>query len=151
MSQESVSGFPEQGDDLRGSLGNFSGSSGNSLESLRNFRRTSGLLLSSTVRELQGKSPKNFRGSSGELPGKPGDFPEARGSLTPSLRLANLSPITVTDSGSLTAAKTKTQNNSRRLELSTSKKQNRTKSRDKVRAVSTQGSRQVCLSRCPKS
>ena len=46
------------------------------------------LLLSSTVRELPGKSPKNFRGSSGELPGKSGDFPEAWGSLTPFQRLA---------------------------------------------------------------
>ena len=59
MSQERVSGFPEKGADLRGSLGNFRGSFGN-------FRGTSGLQLSSTVRELPGKSPKNFRGSSGK-------------------------------------------------------------------------------------
>ena len=68
VSQESVSGFPEKGADLRGSpgsLGNFRGSLGN-------FRGTSGLLLSSTVRELPGKSPKNFRGSSGNFRGSPG-------------------------------------------------------------------------------
>ena len=47
-----------------------------------------GLLLSSTVRELPGKSPGNLRGKFGELPGKSGDFREARGSLTPSQRLA---------------------------------------------------------------
>ena len=42
-----------------------------------------------------------------------------------------------------------TQKNSRRLELSIQKTQ-RTEGGDKVQAVSTQGSRQVCLSRCPK-
>ena len=47
-----------------------------------------GLLLSSTVRELPGKSPENFRGSWGNFRGKSGDFPEARGSLTPFQRLA---------------------------------------------------------------
>ena len=89
MSQERVSGFPEKGADLRGSPGNFWGSLGNFRGSLGNFRGTSGLLLSSTVRELPGKSPKNFRGKFfGELPGKSGDFPEARGNPTPSQRLA---------------------------------------------------------------
>ena len=43
---------------FRGGLGDFQGSLGN-------FRGTSGLPLNSTVRELPGKSPKNFRGSSG--------------------------------------------------------------------------------------
>ena len=42
---------------------------------------SSGCLFNSTVRELPGKSPGNFQGS-------PGAFPEARGSLTPSQRLA---------------------------------------------------------------
>ena len=51
--------------ELPGSLGNFRGSLGN-------FRGTSGLLSSSTVRELPGKSPKNFRGI---RMGKSGDFP----------------------------------------------------------------------------
>ena len=64
VSQERVSGFPEKGADLRGSLGNFRGSLGN-------FRGASGLLLSSTVRELPGKSLKNFRGSPGTFQ-KPG-------------------------------------------------------------------------------
>ena len=57
-SQERVSGFPEKGADLRGSLGNF--------------RETPGLLLSSTMRELPEKSPKNFRevwGTSGKVRG----------------------------------------------------------------------------------
>ena len=40
------------------------------------------------MRELPGKSPKNFRGSPGNFRGSPGNFPEARGSLTPSQRLA---------------------------------------------------------------
>ena len=63
--QERVSGFPEKGADLRGSAGNFRGSLGN-------FRGTSGLLPSSTVRELPKKSPKNFWGSSGNFRGSPG-------------------------------------------------------------------------------
>ena len=80
VSQERVSGFPEKGADLRGSLGNLQGSLGN-------FRGTSGSLLSSTVRELPAKAGKTsgeVRGTSGECR----DFPEARGSLTPSQRLA---------------------------------------------------------------
>ena len=72
MSQERVSGFPEKGADLRGSLGNFRGSLGN-------FRGTSGLLLSFTVRELPGKSPKNFRGSSGNFRESPGTCQKLRG------------------------------------------------------------------------
>ena len=80
VSQERVSGFPEKGADLRGSPGNFQGSLGN-------FRGTSGLLFSSTVRGLPGKSPKTF-GEVRETSGKSPDFPEARVSLTPSQRLA---------------------------------------------------------------
>ena len=88
---------------MTGKSGNFRGSLGNFRGGLGNFRGTSGLLLTSTVRELPGKSPKKFRGSRrkssgevaekvpgkfGEFPGKSGDFPKARGSLTPSQRLA---------------------------------------------------------------
>ena len=65
VSQERVSGFPDKGADLQGSPGNFWVNPGN-------FRGTSGLLLSSTVRELSGKSPGNFRevrGFSGEVRG----------------------------------------------------------------------------------
>ena len=62
--------LPRKTADLRGSPGNFRGSPGNFRGSLGNFRGTSGLLFSSTVRELPGKSPK----TSGELPGKSGDF-----------------------------------------------------------------------------
>ena len=53
-----MSGFPEKGADLRGSLGNFRGGLGN-------FRGTS------AVRELSGKSPKNFRGGLGNFRGSP--------------------------------------------------------------------------------
>ena len=67
-----MSGFPEKGADLWGSLGNFRRSPGNFRGSLGNFRGTPGLLLSSTVSELPGKSPKNFRGS-------PGTFQKLRG------------------------------------------------------------------------
>ena len=72
MSQTSVSGFSENGADFRGSLGNLRGSLGNFRGSLGNFRGTPGLQLSSTVRELPGKSPKNLRGSSGNFRGSPG-------------------------------------------------------------------------------
>ena len=73
-SRERVSSFPaaEKGADLRGSPGNFRGSSGNFRGSLGNFRGTPGLLLSSTVRELPGKSPKTSGevwGTSGEVRG----------------------------------------------------------------------------------
>ena len=88
MSQERVSGFPEKGADLRGSLGNFRGSQGNFRGSLGNFRGTSGLLLSSTVRELPGEVAEKLPGKFGELPRKSADFPETQGSLTPSQRLA---------------------------------------------------------------
>ena len=65
MSQEEGVGLPRESADLRGSPGNFRGS-------LANFRGTSGLLFSSTVRELPGKSPKTsgeVRGTSGEVLG----------------------------------------------------------------------------------
>ena len=68
VSQERVSGFPEKGADLRGSPG----TSGEVRGTSGNFRGTSGLLLSSTVRELPGKSSKNFRGSSGNFRGSSG-------------------------------------------------------------------------------
>ena len=69
MSQERVSGFPESQGLTRK---NFQGSLGSLRRSLGNFWGTSGLLLSnlsSTVRELPGKSPGNFRGNSGEVQG----------------------------------------------------------------------------------
>ena len=68
MSQVRVSGFPERGVELRASPENFRGSLGN-------FRGTSGLLLSSTMRELPGKSPGKF----GELPASPGTFQKLGG------------------------------------------------------------------------
>ena len=81
-----------EGADLRGSPGNFRGSLGDFRGSLGNFRGTSGLLLSSTVRELPGKWQKNFWGSSGKFRASPGTSPEARGSLTPSQRLDKFVP-----------------------------------------------------------
>ena len=80
--------LPRERADLRGSPGNFRGSSGN-------FRGKSGKLPGNpwiavkfhskrTSREVAEKLPGKFC----ELPGKSGDFPEARGSLTPSQRLA---------------------------------------------------------------
>ena len=65
VSQERVSGFPEKGTDLRGSPGNFRRNLGNFWGSLGDFWGTPGLLLSSTARALQGKSPRNFWGSPG--------------------------------------------------------------------------------------
>ena len=64
--------LPRETADLRGSPGNFRGSPGNFRGSLGNFRGTSGLLFSSTVRELPEKSPKTsgeVRGTSGEVRG----------------------------------------------------------------------------------
>ena len=67
--------LPRERADLRGSPGTSGEVGGTSRGSLGNFRGTSGLLLSSTVRELPGKSPKNFRGevrgTSGEVRGLP--------------------------------------------------------------------------------
>ena len=74
-----MSGFPEKGADLRGSPGNFRGSPGNFQRSLGNFRGTPLLLLNSTVRELPGKSPKNFWGSLGNFRGSPGTFQKLGG------------------------------------------------------------------------
>ena len=50
------------------------------------------MLLSSTVRELPGKSPKNFRGSSGNFRGSPGTFQKLRGARLPPSDSPNLSP-----------------------------------------------------------
>ena len=74
VSQERASGFPEKGADLRGSPGTSGEVWGTSWRSLGNFWGTSGLLLSSAVRELPGKSPKTSGevwGTSGEVRGLP--------------------------------------------------------------------------------
>ena len=94
-SQERVSGFPEKGltsGEVRETSGEVRGTSREVWETSRELldcckvpqwenlrgsrRKTSG--------EVAEKLPEKF----GELPGKSGDFPEARGSLTPSQRLA---------------------------------------------------------------
>ena len=86
MSQERVSGFPEKGADLRGSPGNFRGNPGNFRGTLGNFRN---LWIALNPHERSsGEVAEKLPGKFGELPGKSGDSPEARGSLTPSQRLA---------------------------------------------------------------
>ena len=57
MSLQSVSGFSRMGVDLQIGPGNFPGSPGNFRGSLGSLRGTSGL---SIVREVPGKSPRNF-------------------------------------------------------------------------------------------
>ena len=85
MSQERVSGFPEKGADLWGRPGNFRGSLGN-------FRRKLPGNLWIAVKfhseRSFGEVARKLLGKFGELPQKSGDSPEARGSLTPSQRLA---------------------------------------------------------------
>ena len=87
--QERVSGFPEKGADLRGSPGKLPGKSGE-LPGKSGGKLPGNPWIAvkfhseRTSREVAEKLP----GKSGELLGKFGDFPEARGSLTPSQRLA---------------------------------------------------------------
>ena len=71
VSQERVSGFPEKGAHLRGTSGEVAGElPGNPWIAVKfHSERTSG--------EVAGELLGNF----GELPGKSGDFPEARGCL----------------------------------------------------------------------
>ena len=90
VSQERVSGLPEKGADLRGSPGTSGevwGTSGEVWETSGEVWETSGNLWIAVKfhsERTSGEVAENFRGSSGELPGKSGDFPEARGRLTPS-------------------------------------------------------------------
>ena len=71
-------------------------SPGNFRGRLGNFRGTSGLLLSSTARELPGKSPKKkLWGSSGNFRGSPGTFQKLGGAWLPPSDSPNLSPITL--------------------------------------------------------
>ena len=81
VSQERVSGFPETEADLQGSAGNFWGSLGN-------FRGNLWIAVTFHSERTSGEVAKKPLRKFGELPGKSGDFPEARGSLTPSQRLA---------------------------------------------------------------
>ena len=74
-----------------GKSGNFRGSLGNFRGGLGNFRGTSGLLLSSTVRELPGKWPKNFRGSPRNFRGSPGTSQKLGGAWLPPSDSPNLS------------------------------------------------------------
>ena len=77
VSQERVSGFPEKGADLRGSLGTFRGSPGN-------FRGNSGKLPGNLwiavkfhSKRTSGEVAGELSGKSGELLGKSKDLPEA--------------------------------------------------------------------------
>ena len=79
-----MSGFPERGADLRGSPGNFRGSPGLPGELQGNPWIAVKFHSGRTSGEVAEKLPGKF----GELLGKSGDFPEARGSLTPFQRLA---------------------------------------------------------------
>ena len=66
MSQERVSGFPGKGADLRGSPGKLPGKPGELPGKFGELPGNPWIALKSTVREVPGKSPKNFRGSSGK-------------------------------------------------------------------------------------
>ena len=73
VSQERVSGFPEKGADLRGSLGNFRGTLGNFRGSLGNFRGNPGIAVKFHSERTSGEvADSNFRGSSGNFRGSPG-------------------------------------------------------------------------------
>ena len=81
MSRQRVSGFPEIGltsGEVPGKSGELPGNLWIAVKF--HSERTSG--------EDAGELPGKFR----ELPKKSGNFPEARGSLTPSQQLAKLSP-----------------------------------------------------------
>ena len=91
--------FPRERADLRGSPGNFRGSPGNFRGSLGDFRGTPGLLQSSTVRELPGKSPKKFRGSLGNFRGSPGTSQKLGVAWLPPSDSPTLSPNDFTGQG----------------------------------------------------
>ena len=83
MSQERVSGFPEKGltsGEVRGTSGEVRGTSGEVWETSGEPLVTVKFHSERTSGEVAEKLPGKF----GELLGKPGDFPEARWSLTPS-------------------------------------------------------------------
>ena len=101
VSQERVSGFPEKEADLRGSPGTSGevwGTSGEVWGTSGEVRETSGEPLECLVpqwgkfrgsrRKTSGEVAEKLPGKFAELLGKSGDFPEARGSLTPFQRLA---------------------------------------------------------------
>ena len=69
--------FGEVGEELPGKSEQFPGTSEKSL-------------LKSTVREVPGKSKRNFREVRGKFGGNSRDFPEAMGSLAPSQRHAKI-------------------------------------------------------------
>ena len=75
---------PEKSGELPGKSGELPGKSGKLPGNLW-------LLLSSTVRELPGKSPKNFRGSSGNFRGSPGTFQKLGGAWLPPSDSPNIS------------------------------------------------------------
>ena len=97
MSQERVSGFPEKGGDMRGSPG----TSGEVWGTYGEVWETSGdlwIAVKFHSERTSGEVAEKLPGEVRELPGKSGDFPEARGSLTPSQRLAKLVSTNVKNS-----------------------------------------------------
>ena len=87
VSQERVSGFPEKGADLRGSPG----TSGKFGELPGKFGKLPGNLWIAVKfhsERTSGGSRGKLSGRSGNFQGSLGNFPEARGSMTPYQRLA---------------------------------------------------------------
>ena len=78
--------------DLRGKSAKLPGKSGELPGKSGKLPGTPGLLLSSTARELPGKSPKNFRGSLGNFRGSPGTSQKLGGARHPPSDSSNLSP-----------------------------------------------------------
>ena len=74
--------LPGKSGELPGKSGKLPGKSGD-------------LLFSSTVRELPGKAPENFRGSRGNFRGSPGTFQKPGGAWLPPSDLPNFSPIKI--------------------------------------------------------
>ena len=88
MSQKRVSGFPEKrrtSGEVRGTSGEVRGTSGKFGELPGKFGE---LPVKFHSERTSGEVAENFRGSSGNFQGSPGTSGEARGSLTPSQRLA---------------------------------------------------------------
>ena len=78
--------LPGKSGNFRGSLGSFRGSLGNLLSSTLpgKFRKP----VKFHSERTSGEVAEKLMGKFGKLPGKSANFPEARGSLTPSQRLA---------------------------------------------------------------
>ena len=83
-----MSGFPEKGADLRRSPGNFRGKSGELPGKSGKLPGNPWIAAKFHSERTSGEVAEKLPGKFGELLGKSAEFPEARGSLTPSQRLA---------------------------------------------------------------